>query len=70
MNPATFKDGCPINVADLLVNTAAKYDIFLFIDGHSKYNHNFIGEENVHSTAFKLTRTKHIKKYVNFSYHK
>ncbi|CAL8135842.1 unnamed protein product [Prunus armeniaca] len=53
LNLTTPKDEYPMPVSDLLVDGAAKRELFSFMDGHAGYNQIFIVEEDVQRTAFR-----------------
>lgn len=53
LNLASPKDEYQMPMADLLIDTAALFEVFSFLDGHSGYNKIFIAEEDVSKTAFR-----------------
>jgi len=46
-------DGCPMPVADLLVDAAAGHRIISFMDGNAGYNQIFMAEEDIPKTMFR-----------------
>src|SRR6185437_5434744 len=53
LNKATPMDGCPMPVADILVDAAAGHKVISFVDGNAGYNQIFMAEEDIHKTAFR-----------------
>ena len=47
------KDKYPIPVANMLIDSASRYEIVSFMDAHSGYNQILIAEEDVSKTAFR-----------------
>jgi len=45
-------DGCPMPVADLLVDAVAGHQIISFMDGNAGYNQIFMAEEDIPKTVF------------------
>ncbi|KAI5339000.1 hypothetical protein L3X38_018272 [Prunus dulcis] len=64
LNLATPKDEYLMPMADLLVDGAAKHEIFSYMDRHSGYNQIFIVEEDVHKTAFRCAGSIRTLEYV------
>ena len=56
LNLATPKDVYVILVADILIDTAARNELLLFMDGFSGYNQLFIAKEDVSNIAFRCPR--------------
>ena len=52
LNKATSKDEYPMLVAEILVDSVARYEYLILLDGYSGYNQIFIAEEDTHKTAF------------------
>jgi hypothetical protein len=53
LNRATPMDGCPMPVADLLVDAAARHKVISFMDGNAGYNQIFMAIEDISKTAFR-----------------
>jgi hypothetical protein len=53
LNRATPMDGCPMPVADLLVDAAAGRKVISFMDGNAGYNQIFIAIEDISKIAFR-----------------
>jgi len=53
LNLATPKDEYPMLVAEMLVDSAARFEYLSMLDGYSSYNQIFIAEEDVSKTAFR-----------------
>jgi hypothetical protein len=52
-NRATLKDGYPMPVADMLVNSMSGNKVISFMDDNARYNQIFMAKEDVHKTAFR-----------------
>lgn len=55
LNSATPKDEYPMPIADLLIDSAAKYEIMTFMDGHAGYNQIFLAERDTNKTALRCS---------------
>jgi hypothetical protein len=53
LNLATPKDEYPMPVAEMLVDSAARFEYLSMLDGYSGYNQIFIAEEDISKTAFR-----------------
>lgn len=56
LNNATPKDECPMPLTDMLVYLAIENALFSFMDGHSRYNHIFIGKDDLNKITFRCLR--------------
>jgi len=52
LNKATPKDEYPMPIAEMLVDSAARFKYLSILDDFSGYNKIFIAEEDVSKTAF------------------
>ena len=52
LNKATPKDEYLMLMAEMLVDSAARYEYLSLLDGYSGYNQIFIAEDDTHKTAF------------------
>ncbi|XP_051140131.1 uncharacterized protein LOC127257705 [Andrographis paniculata] len=55
LNLATPKDEHIMSIADMLVDSMARYEVLSFMDGYSGYNQIYLAEEDTHKTAFRCT---------------
>ena len=53
LNKATPMDGCPMPIADMLVDAVAGHKVISFMDGNAGYNQIFMAEEDIANTAFR-----------------
>ncbi len=52
LNVATKKDPYPLPFTNEALNTIARYEAYLFLDGYSKYHQIFIAPEHKYKTTF------------------